>query len=198
MKNKLIATLAGIFFCITLQAQNYDSGTSQTRPTTDSEGDLIQRGFAGYIGAGAGYISSNDDANLEGMPTSLKLLGSYVTPESKGVFDAGYGIQNNTFSQDEAVESSTTGEILELASRYQFESRWQLGVVYNQLFGEGENYNSNQADAEFAGLQILREYSFAGQYLGRIGGRLMSSLNAEDQSVNTAAIDFQLGWGGTN
>ncbi len=198
MKHKLILTLAGILFCMNLQAQSYDSGTSSARPTTDIDGDVIQRGFAGYIGAGAGYISSNEDANLEGMPTSLKLLGSYVTSESKGVFDAGYGIQNNTFSQDEALNSSTTGGIMELAGRYQFESRWQLGAVYNQLFDEGDNFNSNQADAEFAGIQLLREYSFAGQYLGRVGGRLMSSLNSDDQSVNTAAIDFQLGWGGTN
>ena len=87
---------------------------------------------------------------------------------------------------------------MELAARYQFGNRWQLGGVYNQFFNKGLNYGANQADAEFGGVQFLREFSFGGRYLGRVGGRVMTSLNVNNESVNMAIVDFQIGWSPSN
>lgn len=198
MKSKLFLVVATILMVTLVQAQYYGEGVSNSSTSIDMNSNYIQRGFAGYLAAGAGYAASNDDNNLEGAPTSLKLLGSYVTPLAIGVFDAGYGIQSQKFSQDDAIDSAISTGVMELAARYQFENRWQLGAVYNQFFNKGENYNANQADVEFGGIQLLREFSFGTNYLGRVGGRLMTSINVDNESVNMAIIDFQIGWGGGN
>jgi hypothetical protein len=87
---------------------------------------------------------------------------------------------------------------MELAARYQYQNRWQLGVIYNQFFDKGSNYASDQADALFGGVQLLREFGIGQTYLGRVGGRIMSSLNSGSESVNMAIVDFQIGWGGSN
>ncbi len=197
MNRNLVLAVTMIFLGTYAKAQYNEAGTSRSSSLYDSNGNSIQRGFAGYLGAGAGYSGYNSNIDVEGAPTSLKLLASYVTDSSRGVFDAGYGIQSQTFSQDAATDSSISTGVLELASRYQFESRWQLGAVYNQIFNKGANYGANQADAELGGLQLLREFSFGGTYLGRIGGRLMTSINVNNQAVNMAIIDFQIGWGGS-
>lgn len=196
MKRHLILIMATIFLSVVTHAQSSADGVSQSGTPLAMNNNYFQQGFAGYLAAGAGYAASNDDNNLEGAPTSLKLLGSYVTPTSTGVFDAGYGVQNQQFSQGEAIETNMSTGVMELAARYQFESRWQLGPVYNQFFNKGENFNANQADAEFGGLQLLREFSFGESFLGRVGGRVMTSINVDNESVNMAVIDFQIGWGG--
>lgn len=198
MKKNLFLVVASIFLSVSALAQYDGQGVSQSGTGLTMNNNYIQRGFAGYIGAGAGYAASNLDNNLEGAPTSLKLLGSYVTPSATGVFDAGYGIQSQKFSQSDAIDSAISTGVMELATRYQFENRWQLGAIYNQFFNKGENYNANQADAEFGGVQLLREFSFGRDFLGRVGGRLMTSLNVDNENVNMAVIDFQIGWGGSN
>lgn len=180
------------------QAQESESGTSRGRAIIETSRNTIQRGYAGYLGAGAGYSTYNSNLNVEGAPTSLKLLGSYVTETGLGVFDIGYGVQSQTFSQDEAINKDITTGVLELAARYQYENRWQLGGVYNQIFNRGLNYSANQADVEFVGVQLLKEFSFSGNYLGRAGGRILTSINVNKESVNMIVLDFQIGWGGAN
>lgn len=198
MNRHLILVTITVLFSALANAQYSSDGVSQARPSMNMNNNSIQEGFAGYLAAGAGYAASNEDDNLEGAPTSLKLLGSYVTRASSGVFDAGFGVQNQSFSQSDAIDSNISTGVMELAGRYQFESRWQLGAVYNQFFNKGENFNANQADVGFGGVQLLKEFSFNGDFLGRVGGRLMTSLNVENENVNMAAIDFQIGWGGAN
>lgn len=198
--------LASTFIFVTLlgagaQAQmspEETTGTTRGTPTIETYSAGAQTGFAGYLGLNAGYTNYNSNLNVEGAPSSVKLLGSYVTPNQKFVMDAGYGWQTQEFSSKEVADSTVSTGAMELAARYQFDNRWQLGAVYNQLFNKGENFGANQADAEFAGLQLLREFNMGNKFLGRAGLRAMTSLNVNGDSVNMALIDFQMGYGQTS
>ncbi len=198
MKNSIALALVTLFFGLFSQAQSNDVESTRGSSSLDMNVNSVQHGFAGYLGLGAGYSAYNSKINVEGAPTSFKILGSYVISSRAAVFDAGYGIQNQTFSQDAAIDSAISMGVMELAARYQFENRWQLGAIYNQFFNKGVNYSANQADVEFGGVQILREFSFGGNYLARAGGRIMTSLNVNNETVNMAILDFQIGWGGPN
>jgi OmpA-OmpF porin, OOP family len=197
MKLNTAISLITLFLSLAAFAQNSDIGTNRIYSPATSFGSTAQHGFAGYVAANLGYSGYNSNIDVEGMPSSMKILGSYVTENSVGVFDLGYGIQNQTFSQSAAADTTISTGVMEVASRYQFENRWQLGAVYNQFFNKGPSYSANQADVEFVGVQLLREFNFEGNYLGRVGGRLMSSLNVDNETVNMAIIDFQIGWGGS-
>lgn len=194
MKQLLLIAFACFVYSNFAQAQY----TETSRGTFSEVDGAAQRSWAAYVAASSGYMNSHNNANVEGVPSSLKLLGSYALPNSRGIFDLGYGIQSESFSQGDAIDSSISTGVMEAAARYQFENRWQLGAVYNQFFNKGENYNANQADAEFAGAQLMREFSMGRSYIGRVGGRYMTSVNNTEESVNTALIDFQIGWGASN
>ncbi len=194
MKKLLLISFAFLMYANFAEAQSAQT----SRGTFFDYNGATQRSWAGYVAASSGYMNSHNNANVEGMPSSLKLLGSYALNNSKGIFDLGYGIQNESFSQGDAIDSSISTDVMEAAARYQFENRWQLGAIYNQFFNKGENFNANQADAEFAGAQVMREFSIGQNYIGRVGGRYMTSINNNQESVNTALIDFQIGWGALN
>ncbi|MBC7466129.1 MAG: hypothetical protein H7256_09055 [Bdellovibrio sp.] len=187
-------TLAGSF-AFAQSTEQY--GTTRGAPTMETYSTGAQTGFAGYLGLNAGYTNYNSNLNVEGAPSSVKLLGSYVTPNQAFVMDAGYGLQTQEFSSKEATDSTISTGVMELATRYQFDNRWQLGVIYNQFFNKGSNFGANQADAEFAGAQLLREFNMGDKFIGRAGLRAMTSLNVNGDSVNMALIDFQMGWGQT-
>lgn len=188
--------IAGVYGCDIALAQNNDVGS--TRVSDQWLGSKIHEGWVGYVGASAGYTNTSNESSFDGAPTSLKVLASYVTPDLTGVFDFGLGFHNETLSRHETDDSFNSIGVMELSSRYQFINRWQLGGVYNQYFNLGFNYTANQADLQFLGVQVLREFNFAGSYLGRVGGRLMTSLNINNESVNMAIFDFQVGWSDTN
>jgi hypothetical protein len=61
-----------------------------------------------------------------------------------------------------------------------------------------ERASGENATELFGGVQLLREFGIGQTYLGRVGGRIMSSLNSGSESVNMAIVDFQIGWGGLN
>ncbi len=180
------------------------SGFAQAQPTETSRGTYYSTGgtsqtsWAGYFSASSGYMNSHNNANVEGVPSSFKILGSYALSNSLGVFDLGYGVSDTSFSQGDAIDGSVTAGVMEAAARYRFENRWQLGAAYNQFFNKGKNFNADQADAEFGGLQALREFGIGEKYIGRIGVRYMTSLNNTSESVNAGLVDFQIGWGGSN
>jgi OOP family OmpA-OmpF porin len=60
----------------------------------------------------------------------------------------------------------------------------------------GFEYGANQGDAQFLGVQVLREFSLGDRFMGRVGARAMTCINVADNAVNMALIEFQLGWGG--
>lgn len=195
MNQIILILITGLLFSQVGHTQDNYEKTTKSQYRRYLDGDLGQHGLAGYIAANAGYSGYSSKLNAEGAPMALKLLVSYVTADSLGVIDAGLGWQYQSFTQAAAKESSISSLAIEIAARFQFENKWQLGGVYNQFFNKGFNYGANQADAEFIGLQIIRELSFTKSYLSRIGGRIMTSVNGDGESANMAMVDFQLGWG---
>ncbi|MBN8540532.1 MAG: hypothetical protein J0L82_09110 [Deltaproteobacteria bacterium] len=196
MGSKMIVTVISLLVGSVAMAQRDESQYIRTNRQIASDSYSAQKGFAGYLSATAGFTDSNSFANVDGMPSSFKLIGSFVSPDTSFVGDLGFGIHNQAFSADRNLEEVVSGRVIELAGRHQFSNRWQLGAVYNQLLDNGFEYGANQGDAQFLGVQVLREFSLGDRFLGRVGARAMTCINVNDAAVNMALIEFQLGWGG--
>lgn len=151
-------------------------------------------GWATFVEISSGYTAENTTFPVEGVPSSIKLLGSFYTPSSEGVFDLGVGTHTQTFVDNDSFEDSTTTSMMELAARYQFENRWQLGAIYNQFFDRGLNYFSNQADAMFGGIQLLKEFGLGTDTHMRVGLRAMRDINTENQDIDMAQLDLAIGY----
>jgi outer membrane protein OmpA-like peptidoglycan-associated protein len=157
------------------------------------EAQVAPRGFLPFIGMGGGYTGYENNALAEGTPSSIKLLGSWYL-ESPLVFDLGYGYNNQQFSNDAAPETARTEGAMEIAMRWNSTNRWQTGVVYNQFFNQGDAYGAYTADAQFAGLQLLKEFNMSASWLGRLGARAQSLTNNTDGLIMMYMIDLQIGW----
>ncbi len=177
-------------------AQDYPE--QSTRSSMDQQAWRYRdhTGWTPYLGAGVGYTNNTNNLYAEGVPSSVKIIGSYQLKSTKGIFDLGYGLQNQSFSQTKALENNISTAAMELAARYQFETQLQLGIVYNQLFNKGQNFGANQADVEFAGVQLLKEFGMGSDYAGRFGVKILTSLNVNNETSNMYMLEFQIGWGG--
>lgn len=186
-----ILILIGMLACaLQVQAQ---TGTSESTP--GYTGRLLPTGWTGFAGISSGYTANIDAIPVEGVPSSIKLLASYYTPSDRGVYDLGVGAHTQTFIDDAALEDSTSTTVMELAARYQFENRWQLGAVFNQFFDRGTNYFSNQGDAMFGGLQLVKELTVGVDTNMRLGLRAMRDINTDDEDIDMAQVDLAFGWG---
>lgn len=184
--------IAGMLTLV-IHANAQDSGVSETAPTRERM--MKPTGWEGFAEISAGYTANNDNIKVEGSPASIKLLGSYYLDNHMGVFDLGIGAHTQSFIEDNVKDDTISTTVLEAAARYQFENRWQLGVVYNQFFDRGDNYFSNQADALFGGIQVLKEITVGDKNELRIGLRAMTDLNTDDEDVNIAQLDLAFGFG---
>ena len=183
--------LVGLLACsIQVSAQ---MGSSEATP--EYGGRILPIGWSGFAEISSGYTGNNDQIAVEGVPSSIKLLGSYYTHSNRGVFDIGLGAHTQTFIDNAAQQDKISATVLELAARHQFETRWQLGVVYNQFFNRGVNYFSNKADAAFGGIQVLRELTVGDTTDMRIGLRAMTDLNTNSEDISMAQVDLAFGWG---
>lgn len=181
-----------------LSAQaNQDSDSTSAAEFSKEETETAPRGLLPFIGLGGGYTGYDNDegALAEGTPFTLKLLGSWYL-ESPWVIDLGYGVNYQQFSdapedQDDAIADGA----LEFATRYNFDSRWQFGIVANQMFNQGVNYSADQADAQFVGLQLLKEFNMTPSWLARFGVRAETlTNNSTDGMINMYLVDLQFGW----
>jgi OOP family OmpA-OmpF porin len=157
------------------------------------EAQVAPRGFLPFLGMGGGYTGYENNEAAEGTPSSIKLLGSWYL-DSPMVFDAGYGVNNQQFTSDLAPETARTEGVMELAMRWSSSNRWQTGVVYNQYFNQGDAYGAYTADAQFGGLQILKEFNMSPSWLGRVGARVQSLTNNTDGLIMQYLVDLQIGW----
>lgn len=173
---------------------NQDSTAASSLEFSREEAMVEPRGvLLPFIGLGGGYTDSDLNSSVEGTPATIKLLGSFYL-ESPWVFDVGYGANNQQFTEDAAPQTAMTEGALELAARYRFESRWQLGVAANHLFEQGAYYGAEQADAQFVGLQLLREFNMSPAWLARVGVRAQNLTNNISDTVNMYMVDLQFGW----
>lgn len=181
--------------CVGLTAQaNQDSATTSALEFSREETEMAPRGVLPFLGLGGGYTGYENVSEAEGTPATIKLLGSWYL-ESPWVFDLGYGVNNQQFSQASGnQDTAITDGALEFAARYRTENRWQFGVVADQLYNQGINYSADQADAHFVGLQLLKEFNMTPSWLARLGVRAQSLTNNTDGLVNMYLIDLQIGW----
>jgi len=161
---------------------------------TSTEG-AQDKGFSLYGGLGAGMIAPNSDAAIEGAGGSVKLVGSFLNQSMKWAFDLGLGVATHKFSDGKAAATSSNGGIGELAARYRFAPKWQLGMNWNTMFNQGTGYAANQGDAQFLGVQVLREMKFFGNYKGRLGGRVMTDANVSSANALMAMLDLHMTFG---
>lgn len=195
MKKLIIAAIlcTGVFS----QAQE-QSATTSTLQFGREATEAPPRGLLPFIGLGGGY-TGYDQSNIqdvEGTPSTIKLIGSWYL-ESPWVFDAGYGVNNQQFTHSTARDTGSSDGAVELAARYRTDNRWQMGVIANQFFNQGANYASSQADAQFAGLQVLKEFNMSQAWLARLGARAMSETSNTGNLVMMYLVDFQIGWNPT-
>ncbi|MGE5087395.1 MAG: OmpA family protein [Bacillota bacterium] len=170
------------------------SSTSSTLQFGREATEGAPQGVLPFIGAGGGYTGYDTKVqDVEGTPATIKLIGSWYL-ESPWVFDLGYGVNNQQFTHRSAIDTSSTEGALELAARIRTANRWQFGIIGNHFFDQGRNYAAEQADAQFAGLQVLKEFNMAPAWLARIGGRAMSETNNTGNVVMMYLVDLQIGW----
>lgn len=187
MRNLL---LIGILAC----ALQTGAQTGSSESTPEYAGRVLPIGWSSFAEISTGYTGDNNAIPVEGVPSSIKILGSYYTLSQRGVYDLGLGAHSQTFIDNTARDSTINTAVMEAAARYQFESRWQLGVVYNQFFDRGRNYFSNQGDSGFGGIQLLKELTVGDKTDMRIGLRAMTDLNTDGQDINMAQVDLAFGW----
>lgn len=187
MRKIILATL----LCAAASAQAQDTTTSALEFSRE-ETATRPSGLIPFLGFGGGYTGYENIAEVEGTPATIKLLGSYYF-DAPAVVDLGYGANNQQFSATNAAQTAITDGALELAIRYRWD-KWQAGVIGNQFYNQGENYSADQADAHFAGLQVLREFNMSPSWLARVGARAQTLTNNTDGNVMMYLVDLQLGW----
>lgn len=188
MKKLLLATL----LCAATTAYANQDTTTSALEFSREETATRPSGLLPFLGFGGGYTGYENIKEVEGTPATIKLLGSYYF-DAPMVVDLGYGANNQQFSTNTAAETAITDGALELAVRYRWD-KWQAGVIGNQFYNQGENYSADQADAHFAGLQVLREFNMTPSWLARVGARAQSLTNNTDGNVMMYLVDLQLGW----
>jgi outer membrane protein OmpA-like peptidoglycan-associated protein len=192
MKKTITAFL--LFATSLAQAQD-QSPTSASMQFTKEAVEVAPRGLIPFLGAGGGYTGygGGENGSAEGTPGTLKILGSYYY-ESPWIAEFGYGFNSQYFIQSSAKDRTINNSAVELAARYRWESRWQAGIIADHLSNQGINYAANQADAQFVGLQFLKEFNASPAWLTRVGARAMGLTNNTGNNVYMYMIDFQIGW----
>lgn len=163
-------------------------------------GDIYQpKGFWPLLGVGLGVTDSNANVRSGGVPTHLKLIGSYYFDTAPWVADAGVGFHNEILTQDGGGSDTIQSFYTEVAGRYQFTNRWQLGAVWNTLIDNPDRYKSNTNNfASFVGVQAFKEVTWSNEYLVRLGGRAMTDVGISGASVNTIMAELEVSFGGPN
>lgn len=191
MKKFLFTSIIGL---ATVSFANQETPTTSAMELTQEEAEKAPEGMLPFLGLGGGYTGYDTLGAVEGTPATLKLLGSYYF-ENPFVADIGYGVNNQQFTQASGnQDTAMTGGAFEIAARYRWDNRWQAGIVANHLFEQGKNLSAEQGDAQFAGLQVLREFNMTSSWLARIGARAMGLTNNTGNLVTMYLVDLQIGW----
>lgn len=162
-------------------------------PTFPWDRDSLARVRA-YLGLSVGQASEGSDLAMKGPPAKVQILGSFHFTSLSCVADAGLGLFNQAFSQSATGTDRVNALSMDLGVRWASADRWQFGPALLTLFNQGGAYGSSSSDAQFGGVQVLREFNLDRRHIARLGGRLVNSLNVPGSGVGMALIDFQIGW----
>lgn len=144
------------------------------------------QGFWSFFGMGLG---APDLKGANGIPLQTKFLGSYYFDESPLVADMSLGLHDQFYTGSRSKSDLYT----EIAGRYIFTNRWQLGALWDTLVDNPRQYRSNNDNlASFVGAQALKEFSLKDNYLVRVGGRATTSVGLSGGSVNSIMAELEV------
>jgi len=160
-------------------------------------GDLRNpQGLWPLVGAGLGVMDHNDKIRTGGTLTHVKLVGSYYFDNQPWVADAGIGLHNEFLSQGGTGSDTIQSLYTELAGRYKFSNKWQLGAIWNTLVDNPDRYKSNTNNlASFLGVQAMKEFVWNENYLVRAGGRVMTDVGIGGEMVDGVMAELQVSFG---
>lgn len=160
-------------------------------------GDIHKpQGLWPLLGASMGVMDSGENVRTGGVPMHVKVMGSYYFDETPWVADAGIGLHNEFLTQSGGGNDTIQSLYTEVAARYQFTNKWQLGAIWNTLVDNPDRYKSNTENlASFIGVQALKEFTWEEKYLVRAGGRVMTDVGLNGESINTIMGELQVSFG---
>lgn len=189
---KTIAILSCLCFCV---ATNAASQQSISKISIGHSSADNPQGFVPFAGMGLGYMADSD-WQTEGNPAQVKLLGSYYMDSNPWVIDAGIGALTQSFRSYRNTSSNINSLSLEAAGRLRLQNRWQMGPIWTVFTRQGERYGSSDDGIHFIGAQAIKEITVWDTNILRLGGRLMTDLNALTEAVNYIMLDAAIGFGG--
>ncbi|HMN68656.1 MAG TPA: OmpA family protein [Bdellovibrionales bacterium] len=188
--------LISIFAFCALNAFANENNVLSLKPEIQ-RGDLSQpQGLWPFLGGALGAMDSNDSIRTGGVPTHMKILGSYYFETAPWVADAGIGIHNQFLTQNGRDSDTIQSLYTELAGRYELSNRWQLGALWSTLVDNPDRYRSNTDNlASFIGVQVLKEFNWDDTYLVRAGGRAMTDVGISGETIDTVMAEIQVSFG---
>lgn len=195
MKHLIIGIITIFIFSRTYAETNATTPASRTKESSESESFFSN--VKPFLGLNTGYTTRESSLYSEGVPANIKLIGSYFFPSQEHLVDLGLGFSNQQFTNRSAIQSYKSGGLFEAAYRYQWENKMQAGLVVDDFFNQGKNYGANQADVQFGGLQVVKEFSLQNSNLARFGVKALTELNPDTRHyANMLLLDLQIGLGG--
>ena len=186
---KSIAALILLFSASFAQAQD---GSTHAR-LSNTENALLPEGWRPFFGLSTGYMTQGGRLELEGVPTSFKVLGSYYLPSADWVVDFGGGILH----QGMANGRNPTVPMVEASARYVFADGWQLGPVVNTLLADSNRFGSaNTNFTSFIGASLNRDFTWNNLPL-RAGLSAMTDIDIRAEQVGLIVANLQMTFGGS-
>lgn len=160
-------------------------------------GDIYRpQGLWPLLGVGMGVMDSADNIRSGGVPTHVKIVGSYYFDGQPWVADLGLGLHNQFLTQKGGGSDTITSLYTEVAGRYELTNKWQVGAIWNTLVDNPQRYRSNNRNlASWAGVQVLKEFTWNDKYLVRAGGRAMTDVGISGDTLNTVMAELQVSFG---
>lgn len=170
-----------------------DAGEYIPASTMNADGSIL--GFVPFVGAGIGYMDHSKRYQTEGIPTDIRLLGSYYFETKPLILDLGLGLRHQSYSQSVGGRETTSGNV-EAAVRYQIQDQWSVGGAYQMMAGKGQHVGAKSDNAQFIGVQGLKEIPVKLDFPAvlRVGGRFMTDINITKEQVNYAMVEVALGF----
>lgn len=185
MRSLILATLVLLTAPLT-HAQNAES-----RAELYETESYLSEGWKPFLGLSSGFMSNGGRHDVEGLPTSIKALGSYYTEDAQWVFDIGGGLQHQFMS----AGRHSTLPMLEASARYQMGMGWQLGPIMNTYLSDSARYGSaNTNFTSFIGAAADKDFIWEGQLL-RAGATVMTDLDIRDEQVLVLMANLQMSFG---
>lgn len=183
---------------LTVSIFTHADETSRVSLSPDIQrGDIHNpQGLWPLLGVGLGTMTSGENVRSGGVPMHVKIMGSYYFADQPWIADLGLGLHNEFLTQKGGGSDQIVSLYSEVAARYQFTNKWQLGAIWNTLVDNPERYKSNNGDlVSFVGVQVLKEFVYDDKYLVRAGGRAMTDVGIGGQTINTFMAELQVSFG---